>query len=166
MARYYYASGERVPIEADEARVAIDPDAAGEGEVEALLGSGSKAPRLPGGVVVVERAAVGEAGLRRLEKRGALRPVYRRGGATMVPLPEVRVEFDDEAQRRAVLGAVPRSPHPVQIQEDRPERLVLRCTSGSGDDALDVANFLFETAHPAASSVRFVQFVPRPEPSR
>jgi len=164
MARYYYASGERVPIELDEEQVAVDAARAGPEQVSQLLGRAGPSPQAPGGVLLLRRERVGEEGLRGLAARGALRPVYRAGGAALVALPEVRVELEGEAQRRAVREAIERAPHPVEIAEEGPGRIVLRVCSGSGDDALEVANFLFETARPAASSVRFVRFVARPEP--
>ncbi len=162
---HYYADGKRISIEADTAHVAVDQARVGKDELSLLLGSvlGSS-PHVPGGLLVVPRAALDPRALERLTALGALRPVYRRGHALMVPLPQVRVELEGEAQRRAVLEAIPRSPYQVRIADDRPEYLTLDVPSGDGDEALSVANFLYETAHPAASSVRFVQFVPRPEP--
>jgi len=166
MARYYYASGERIPIELDQEQVAVDAARAGPERVAELLARAGPSPQLPGGILLLRRARVGEEGLRGLATLGALRPVYRAGGAALVALPEVRVELADEGQRRAVRQAIARAPHPVEVAEDGPERIVLRICSGSGDEALDVANFLFETARPAASSARLVRFVARPEPMR
>ncbi len=166
MARYYYASGERIPIELDEEQVAVDAARAGPEQVSQLLSGAGSSPQLPGGVLLLRRERVGEAGLRGLAARGALRPVYRAEGAALVAFPEVRVEVEGEAQRSAVREAIARVPHPVEVAEDGPDRIVLRVCSGSGDEALEVANFLFEAAHPAASSARLVRFVARPEPRR
>lgn len=165
MARYYYASGERIPIELDEERVAVDAARAGP-EVAARLQRAGPAPGLPGGVLLLSRARLGEEKLRGLAARGALRPVYLAGGASLVPLPEVRVELEGEAQRGAVREAIARSPYPVTVAEEGPDRVVLTVCSGSGDDALELANFIYETAHPAAASARLVRFVARPEPRR
>lgn len=162
MGRYYYANGRRVPIEQDDTQVAVDLRSADAAGLKTVL-EGVSGPRLPGGVVLAPRAALDEAGLKRLREVGALQPVYRHDKSVMVALPEIRVEFDDERQRQAVLDSIDRAPHPVEISEQGEDRLLLRPTSGSGDDALDVANFVFEQAQPAASSIRFVQFVPRPE---
>lgn len=162
MGRYYYANGKRVPIEEDETQVAVDLRLADAAGLKTVL-EGLKGPQLPGGVVLASRSALDVEGLERLREVGALRPVYRHDRAVMVALPEIRVEVDDERQRQAVLDSIDHSPHPVEISEQGKDRLLLRPTSGSGDDALDVANFVFEQAHPAASSIRFVQVVPRPE---
>ncbi len=110
----------------------------------------------------MHRSKLDESSLRQLRAEGALQTVYRRGQALMVPLPEVRVEVDDERQRRAVMAAIAKAPHPVELCEETENVLVLRPKSKSGDDALDIANFVFETARPAAASVRLIQFVPRP----
>ncbi|MBI5070838.1 MAG: hypothetical protein HZB56_21660 [Deltaproteobacteria bacterium] len=166
MARYYYASGERIPIELDEEQVAVDAERAGPAEAQALQARAGPSPRLPGGVMLLSRRRVGEKALEGLAARGALRPVYRAQGAALVALPEVRVEVDGEAQRQAVHQALSRSPHAVEIAEERPDGFVLRICSGSGDEALEVANFLHEAAHPAAASARLVRFVARPEPGR
>lgn len=165
MARYYYASGERVPIELDEERVAVDAARAGPEEAARLQRAGP-APQLPGGVLLLSKAGVGAEALRALSARGALRAVYRAGGAALVALPEVRVEVEGEAQRGAVREAIARSPHAVTVTEEGPDRLVLQVCSGSGEEALEVANFIHETAHPAAASARLVRFVARPEPRR
>lgn len=168
MGRYYYAGGKRVPLEADEAHVAVDRARAAAAGLGPAVENASPAggPRLPGGVVVAEREAIGEAQISKLREAGALRPVYRHREARIVALPEVRVEIDGARQRKAVLDSISRAPHQVEIAEDREDRIVLRLRSGSGDDAIDVANYVFEAAHPAAASVRLVQFVPKPRSRR
>lgn len=161
MTRYYYAGGQRIALEADDAHVAIDEQQASAAGLTGSAGD-DQARRLPGGVMLAERARVDDACLAELRAAGAVRPVFRHGASLMVPLPEIRVEFDDEGQRAAVHDALARVPHAVTIASDSPERLVLATTSGQSDDALDVANYLFERAKPAASAVRFVQIAPRP----
>ena len=165
MKRYYYAGGKRVTIEEDKSQVAVDVSRAGAAGLEKVI-AGLSGPRLPGGVVLTERSAFDKEGLERLRKAGALRPVFLHDRAVMVGMPEIRVEFDDEKQRQAVLDSIDKAPHPVEISEQSDDRLLLRPTSGSGDDALDVANYVYEHAHPAAASIRFVQFVPRPDTRR
>jgi hypothetical protein len=51
----------------------------------------------------------------------------------------------------------------VSVVNESENGLVLRPTSGLSDDTLAVANYIYERAQPAAASVRFVQFVPKPE---
>ena len=165
MKRYYYAGGKRVTIEEDESQVAVDLSRAGAAGLQKLI-AGVGGRKLPGGVVLADRSALDDEGLERLREAGALRPVFRHDSAVMVPLPEIRVEVDDEKQRRAVLDSIDKAPHPVEVSEQTDDRLLLRPTSGSGDEALDVANYVYEKAHPAAASIRFVQVVPRPDTHR
>jgi hypothetical protein len=111
-------------------------------------------------MAIVDRAALGDELHDRLRAAGALQPVYRSGAALVVPMPEVRVELEGD-QRRAALDAIDAAHVAAEVTEETPERLSLRPTSGSGDDALDLANFIHEHAHPAAASVRMLQVVPK-----
>lgn len=165
MENYYYAGGKKVALEADEDHVAIDravADAAG-------LGSGAPGgypPDLRSGVVLSDRSSLGEKALAALRKAGALRPVFRREQAVLVALPEVRVEYDNSTQHNAVkdwvAGLSAKGRHDVAISDETDDHLTLKLGSGDAQDALNLANAIFEHAHPAASSVRFVQFVPKP----
>jgi hypothetical protein len=76
-------------------------------------------------------------------------------------MPEVRVELEGD-QHAAALDAVAASKVAADVTDDTPERLSLRPRSGKGEDALDLANFIYEHARPAAASVRMVQVVPKP----
>ena len=81
----------------------------------------------------------------------------------LITLPEVRVELDDELQRAAVAKVLSAPKHAVVVSEESPERLVLAPASGDPLEAIDLANDIYERAHPAASSVRLVHVVKRPE---
>ena len=165
MGRYYYARGQRIAIAADARHVAIErgrAQAAGLGAQVDALGS----RRLPDEVLLAERGACDPALLAALRLAGAVQPVYRRAEALLVPLPQVRVELDHAGEREAVMRALASAPHAVDVSEPVANWLLLTPRSGSGDDAIDVANYLHETAHPAAASVRFLQVVPKPLPSR
>ena len=161
MENYYYAGGKKVELEADPDHVAVDravAEAAGLGS--GAIGAGP--PNLRSGVVLAERSSLGEKALAELHSAGALRPVFRRDQAVLVALPEIRVEYDDPTQRNAVKDLLASGRHDVSISEETDDRLVLKPRSGDARDALKMANEIFEHAHPAASSVRFVQFVPKP----
>lgn len=160
MTRYYYAGGRRIEIEPDDQYVAVDEKAAQAAGVPVEAGAGA-ARRLPGGVTVSPRSGLSQAGLERLSQAGALRPVYRRDRSVLVPLPEIRVEYDNAKQRAAVKAAIPGAPCEAEVSDESADGLVLRPTSGRSDDALALANYIYEQAHPAAASVRFVQFVPK-----
>ena len=162
MSRYYYAGGRRVELEADEELVAVDQKLAEAAGVTPRVDTTSTR-KLPGGVIVAPRSDIDDKALATLRKAGALRPVYRHDRALLVALPEVRVEFDNAKQRKAVLDAISTAPYDVDVSEESDDRIVLRPRSGLSDDALAVANHVYERAPPAASSVRFLQFVPRPD---
>lgn len=164
MGAYYYAAGRKVQLEDDDDHVAIDQKAAERAGLRAELESATQEGARPAsGVVVVDRASMGKGAIASLRDAGALRPVYRHDRAMVVPLPEVRVEFDTPQQRRSVMELLKGSQLPPHdVAESSEDRLVVRPTSGDGDDALTLANTIYERARPAASSVRFVQFVPKP----
>jgi hypothetical protein len=162
VARYYYAGGRRIELETDDEHVAVDEMRARAAGLDAEVERASAgASRLPGGVVLTPRASLDEKRLASLRQADALRPVYRRDRAVVVALPEVRVEFDHPSQRRAVMDALANAPHRVTVSDETKDGLVLQPTSGSSDDALSLANYVYEHARPAAASVRFVQFVPK-----
>jgi hypothetical protein len=163
MDAYYYASGERIELERDEDQVAVDRSAARRAGLEQQIAAAPGVAGQSGPVIVTPRSALGQEALTALGQAGALQPVYRRNRAIMVALPEVRVEFDTKQQRQKVLKFLEgRTLPPHAIVDTSDERLVIRAESGRGDDALTIANEIYEHAHPASSSVRFLQFVPKP----
>jgi len=161
MKNYYYAGGRKIELEADDEHVAVDRAVA---EAAGLTGSaiGGGLPDLRSGVVLSEKSSLSGKVLDALHGAGALRPVFRHDQAVLVALPEVRVEYDDLTQRNAVKKLVASDFHDAAITEETEDRLILKPRSGDARDALKMANEIFEHAHPAASSVRFVQFIPKP----
>jgi len=160
MSPYFYAGGLRRELDPVDDRVAIDTrgaEAAGLGAVVSALPVTSK---LPGGMTVIERAALSDELYQQLNAAGLAKPVYRSGDAFVVLMPEVRVELEGD-QHAAALEAVDASKVAAEVTDNTPERLSLRPQSGSGEDALELANFIYERAHPAASSVRMLQIVPK-----
>lgn len=163
MSESYYAGGRKVELDLDEQYVAVDQRAAQAAGLAPAVEKASKdSPRQGGGVVLVERSALDKKTIAGLEDAKALHPVYRRDQAVVVALPEVRVEFDTPEQRRAVdellakKGALP-----PNVSQSTDVGLTVRPESGSGVDALKIANEIHEKAQDAAASVRFIQFVPR-----
>jgi hypothetical protein len=165
MPAYYYAGGRKIALENDDEHVAVDQQAAEKAGLTSSLPA--QGPQRGNGVVLTSRSALDPAILARLRSAGALHPVYKRDHAVVVALPEVRVEFDTDAQRSAVMAFLAkREPAEHSIVEQTNDRVIVRPASGSGDDALRMANDIYEHAHPAAASVRFVQFVPKPSVTR
>jgi len=155
---YYYAGGEKIPIARDIEHVAIDlshevPDALRS----AWLRVKEIAQRLPGNVGLARVADVPAALEQTLEEAGALHPVYRHDGTTLVVLPEVRVEAD-ATQRRALLAAIDQGTIPASVEHAEGEQIVLR--PGSGKSALAVANLVHERLHPRMAQARFMRIVP------
>ena len=163
MGAYYYASGRRIELDSDDEHVAVDRGAAKRAGLDEQVPAGAKAAGANASVVVAARSELDADTLASLRKAGAIQSVYRSDRAVMVPLPEVRVEFDSAEQRKAVLrlladGALPQH----TIKENSDERIVIAPVSGLGDDALTIANEIYERASPAAASARFIQIVPKP----
>lgn len=164
MARHFYASGQRHVLEPAGDWLAIDTraaTAAGLGSEIAALPVGSK---LPSGIMLVPRGKCPKELYGRLNTAGAALPAYRSGRAVVVLMPEVRVELNS-GQHPAALRTLSESKVPAEITDDSPDRLVLRPRSGKGEDALDLANYLYEHIQPAASSVRMLQIIPKPGPT-
>lgn len=157
---YYYAGGERHELDPVHELVAVDVRGAEGAEPGYELGTLAVVSRLPGGLAIVDRAALGDARHARLQAAGLLQRVYRSGRALVVPMPEVRVELD-AGQQEAVRAASAAAPMSVETVDETPERMTLRPSTGRGEDALDLANFIYEHAHPAAASARMLQVVPK-----
>jgi hypothetical protein len=164
---YYYASGRKIELEDDNDHVAVDRAVAQKAGLASQVAASADASGPGGGVVLAQRSTLSKGTLSTLRKAGALQPVYKRDRAVVVAMPEVRVEFDTPAQRRTILQVLAKIRSPShEIVTNTDDRIVIRPTSGRGDDALHIANEIYERAHPAAASVRFIQFVPRPMPRK
>jgi hypothetical protein len=167
MKNYYYVSGRKVELEIDDEHVAVDRAVAQAAGLTGVGGGGGGGmPDLRSGVVLSVKSSLDDKVLEALQGAGALRPVFRHDQAVLVALPEVRVEYDDLTQRNAVKKLLASNFHDAAISEETSDRLTLKPRSGDAHDALKMANEIFEHAHPAASSVRFVQFIPKPSVRR
>jgi hypothetical protein len=159
---YYYAGRKRIELDVDPERIGVDGERAKSvGLKKALSCAADLGTEIAGNVYVVPRSALSQKDLAQLADAGALRNVYRVGKTMALPMPEVRVEFA-KGRKAAALAAVKSAGVATKIDEESNERLVLRPNSGSGDDALMLANFIYENARPATASARMVQVMPRP----
>jgi len=165
MKNYYYVGGRKIELELDDEHVAVNRAVA---EAAGLTGRaiGSGLPDLRSGVMLSVKSSLGDNLLEALHIAGALLPVFRHDQAVLVALPEVRVEYDDLTQRNAVKKLLASDFRDAAISEETDDRLTVNLRSGNAQDALTMANEIFEHAHPAASSVRFVQFIPTPSVRR
>jgi hypothetical protein len=163
MSAYYYAFRNRIELRGDEEHVAVDRPAAKRAGLDPPLPESSNLAGPGASVIVALKNALAPDALEALRRAGALQPVYRFERALVVALPEVRVEFDGAEQRQAVLRLLAEGKLPQHtLSENSDDRIVLVPLSGRGDDALSIANEIYERAHPASSSPRLLQVVPKP----
>lgn len=167
MGTYYYSGGRKLLLERDHDHVAVDQRAAERAGLGAMLLDTNGLVQRGVGVLLTPRSALEESTLASLQEAGALQPVYKGDKATIVVLPEVRIEFDDAKQKSSVMAALSDATAPAfEIIDDGEDRLVVRPTSGHGDDALKLANYIHERAHPPSATARFMQFLPKPSLQR
>lgn len=166
MDAYYYAAGEKVELTPSNEYVAIKQDVAQQLGIDLQLGEDAGViVRAGAGLLVVQCTALPPHVLERLQQAKAVHPVFHRGSTVVVALPEVRVEFDGSRQRKLVMNALPKAPKHT-IVEDTADRLVVAPASGNAEDALDLANRIHEQVKSASAAPRFVQFVPKPQPTK
>jgi hypothetical protein len=160
---YYYASGKPVRLIPDEEWIAVDARrseaADATGSLKAVLRDASWPLR--GDLVLVRRASLSGQQLDAFAKQGAIHPVFHTEGARLVALPEVRVEESSHERRRALHHWLRQHARDAEIVEDRGDRIVLRPTSGLGQDALALANHLAEQVGPEMAQPRFLRIVDR-----
>jgi len=161
MPDYYYSNGDRVPLKRDATRVAVNT-ATGPllGELRAVIGDTKP---LAGGVVLIERKRIPTGLMQRLAENGQVYPVFVDRGITIVAMPEVRVAVS-KRDRGSVIEALAHAPVATAITDDGAGKFVVRPASGSGDDALRIANHLVECNPAPRVAQRFLRITPRPEP--
>lgn len=162
--QYYYAAGRRVRIAVEARMVAIDRERARRAGLRPRARSKAGTRGLPGELLLLERETLAPSLAASLERAGALRTVYRRGETLLVPLPEIRVEWETAPAGADLRRLLERLPHAVEVIRLADACLQLDVRSGRGEDALEVANHLYEDAGIAGVSVRLVQVTPTPEP--
>jgi hypothetical protein len=159
---YYYAGGRRVTLEPTADLIAVD-DARFTEQLPALQAS-SAALRagtpLRGGIRLIRRDSLGTDTLDRLQSAGVTQPVFRQDGATLVALPEIRIEDAGEATLAAVREFAADKVQP--ITGDVGGRLTLHPLSDDGRDALTLANELIERYKLTSVSPRFLRIVSVP----
>jgi len=160
---YYYASGEPVRLTLDKEWVAVDARrsqaADASGNLRAALRDASRPLR--GDLFLVRRDGFSSRQLDALAKQGAIQPVFHAEGAMLVALPEVRVEESSPERQQSVHRWLRQHTRDAEIVEDRGDRIVLRPTSGRGQDALTLANHLTEQVGPEMAQPRFLRIVDR-----
>ena len=160
---FFYASGQRIPLTRDPERSAFFSE-----DLEHLeLGEDTDrriadaTQTLVRGVVMFYYPELGSECVTDLEKRLTPQPVYRHRDALVVVLPEVRVEEAREGRAEEVEAWLEAHSEQVEVIDRRSDRWALRPASGRGEDALTVANQLFEELKPELAQARFIRIVPR-----
>ena len=159
---FYYSSGERVSLVADERLVAVDV------RVAAKLGAAKGAQPLKGDLVLLDTSDLsppGAAGLRKMRGTGEALDVFDADGARMVVMPEIRIEVDRPADGKRISDwLASRSDLDVVARGD--EVYEVRLKSGGSRRALELANEIWEKFHPAVAHPRFLRIVPKPRTMR
>lgn len=163
---YYWARAEKVPLD-DTSLVAVDVPAAKrarlwDGDLEdAADGAGA---RRADDLVLVPTAELPAELRDRLREAGAVQPVLGHDDTLLVVLPEVRVETGDADTAASLRSVVQAYADDVAVEQLAPGRFVLRPSSGRGEDALKLANHVYERVRPDASQARFLRVVTGKDP--
>jgi len=152
---YYYAGGEKIELTPAEDLFAIESR-----NVRSLPGSSPAIRSLTEGLCLVapDELPASEG----LDTKKPKYPVFRSHGAILVALPEVRVEESRPKQRTQLDKWLKDHRQEVTVVSREDDRLVLEPVSGSGEDALLIANDLAEHIHPELAQPRFLRVTPRP----
>ncbi len=159
---YYYAGSKRVTLEPADDLIAVD-DARVAEKLPDLLASDTalrSGTPLRGGIRLIRRENLQADTLNRLQSAGVTQPVFRQDDATLVALPEIRIEDESAATlaevRKFAIGKAQPS------ADDAEGRLTLHPLSDDGRDALTLANELVERYKPTSVSPRFLRIVSGP----
>jgi hypothetical protein len=162
--RYYYCDGKKIPLKLATAYIAICgadgiPVYYSNPSLEKKIKTqGTLLPRR--GWVLLKANLLTDEEINLLKKAGAINNVYRIGKTLMVPAPEVRVEWTEKHKLDVFRALATTHIRSWRIEVEEEDRLVLyMIRDGKGDDALDLANYIFEKAHPLSSSARMMQVI-------
>lgn len=159
---YYWANGEKIPLE-DAHQIAVDLPAARhtglwEGELKRIAAeSGSE---VTADLLLIPDAEMPKRLQDRLREAGAAHPVFRHDDTLLIVFPEVRVETGDSRTADALQSVVEDWANEVVVDQPKPGRFVLRPVSHRGDEALELANRVSERVKPDAVQARFLRLVP------
>jgi hypothetical protein len=154
--RYYYADGGQVSLDPDPDYLAVYLCRVDRERLKPLNVT------VVGDVGLLPAARVPKQLLGALRDTGALLPVYKAAGARIAVLPEVRVELSGKKQHPALRAAIKASGIDATVEPTGGDSFVLRPRSGSGADALSLANFVHEHVHPPMVQARFLRILPKP----
>ena len=157
----YIAGGQTVCLEPDGKFAGIKLDGLDDKE-RRLVEEGARI--VSPGMAVVKRDVLSEAQLGTLHKQGALFPVFTGKGASMIALPEVRVEPQvGMAGMKSLTKWLHAHADQIKVTSQAAHRIVLEPVSGYGPDAVTIAHNLATKFKGLSASPRFVRIVSRPK---
>lgn len=158
---FYYAGGRKVRLIREPVRFAVDTNrlaalGIAKKELKSIRGF---ARSLRHGYLLVDRKAISAAMMKKLGKTGAVQPVYRYGKGWVTFLPEIRIEDGDKALVARIVAFAQEMGAEVSL--DYGSRVVLCPSSNLSEDAVDLANRIYEGFHPELVQARMIRIVPK-----
>jgi hypothetical protein len=145
---------------ADGKKVALKP-------VKDLIAQSDSADDpLPKSVTLTPREPVKEADSETTGVKNALPqyPVYTSGeSGYMVALPEVRVQEQCVEPSPKFAAWLAKNEDRIEVVGQKRGQTIIRPLSGKGEDAIQIANEIYEEIEPAMSQPRFLRVVDRPQ---
>lgn len=167
---YYYADGRRIALVPSKRLLAIDKNALGSAGLDLKVRAAVEkhAKDVTKDLKLVERSALENNGdiEQVLGAAGALQPVFDVAGATLIALPEVRVEGVSSREKQSFDAWLTQHKDQAIVQRQSEGRFTIRPASGYGGDALRIANSLAEQFQPALAQPRFVRITDKPSVTR
>ncbi len=160
---YYYSSGKKVPLKPAPGLFAINDKEVGEKlSVASYLSSiRSVLKNLRGHLALIDKNDLNEDILEKLRELKIVYPVFEADGALVIPLPEVRIEDDDQSRLIDVRNWVREHSQLAKIISDKHGRISVKPVSNDPSDALEIANRVTEEIGPDLAQTRFIRKISR-----
>lgn len=160
---HYYASGKRVPLTVDDNLIAVDSRRFSQLKASPQLLSivQSKGTEIGHDLILLARDRMDSDAAKKLVDTGVTQPVYHSSGATIVALPEIRIEESSSKKLEQVIQFVTGFAFDVEGEPDS-GRLSLRPRSQDARDSMELANKIAMNFKPISVSPRFVRITPGP----
>ncbi len=160
-ATYYYAGGEKIELTPADDLFVVESN-----DTRSIAGASQPVGRaLTDGLRLVTKDELGDA-VKGLGESKSKYPVFRAHGAIVVALPEVRVEESRKAHWAMLDKWLAEHGDDVTVVSRDDNRVVLKPVSGSGMDAVTIANDLAKDVGPEMAQARFIRVTPRPSTRR
>ena len=161
---YYYAGDKRIPLERDNEFVAVDTSQLERAELpyKLRLKVNKFSRPIRQDLSLVKCKDLTNKLRERLEEEGVLQPVYQYEDSHIVVLPEIRAEDASAAMRAKIRNWVTTHKSLAKIVKELGNQVILKPVSGSGSDALELANQIHEELVPEMVQARMVRILPKP----